>query len=239
MDPSERDAARRAIGHIDDYLADLGNNPQDVVVNPHFAARVGEEAQAARANYAVAKRSEDIDDALDQAERQAGRSGAGHNINNAIRQRLSALRNNKKKMAGWNDDEKAELDAVVNGTTTANAARQAGKFAPHGIVSSTLSMAAGHAIAPGLGTVAVPATGLVARMIGDRMTRMAAERLQNVVKARSPLGRQTSINAAAQSALTNTTAPGKVATALRTALPSPVAQLKSKTGDLLNHRVGE
>lgn len=224
MDPSERDAARRAIGHIDDYLADLGNRPQDVVVNPQFAGRVGEEAKAARGNYAAGKRSEDIDEALDQAERQAARSGAGHNINNSIRQRLSALRNNKKKMMGWTDDEKTELDGVINGTATSNAARQAGKFAPHGIVSTVLAAGAGHAIAPGIGTVAVPAAGLVARMVGDRMTRLAAERLQNVVKARSPLGKQTSISAAAQSALASPPIPGSVAKIAASSLPSRIAQ---------------
>jgi hypothetical protein len=224
-DPKERDAARRAINQIDGYLSDLGKNPQDVAVNPHFAAQVGEEAKTARANYAAGKRSEDVDEALEQAERQAARSGAGHNINNAIRQRLSALRNNKKKMMGWSDDEKAELDSVINGTKGANAARQAGKFAPHGIVSTVMSAGAGHALAPGIGTVAVPAAGLIARMVGDRMTRMAAERLANVVKARSPLGRQAQVNAAAQSAFNPTAmAPRRIPSMIRAGLPSPVAQ---------------
>ena len=222
LDPSERDAARRAVGHIDDYLANLGNNPQDVVVNPHFAGRVGEEATSARANYAVAKRSEDIDEALEKAQRQAGRAGAGGNINNAIRQQLSSLRNNRKKMAGWNDDEKAELDAVIHGSASANAARQAGKFAPHGIVSTVMSAGTGHMIAPGFGEIAVPAGGWIAKKIGDRMTRLSAERLQNVIKARSPLGRQTSINAAAQSALARPYIPRKLPTAVRAGLPSPV-----------------
>lgn len=207
LDPSERDAARRAIGHIDDYLSNLGKNQQDVVVNPHFADRVAQEAQAARGNYAVAKRSEDIDEALEQAERQAARAGSGGNINNAIRQRLSALRNNKRKMAGWTDDEKAELDLVINGTKSANAARAAGKFAPHGIVSTVMSAGAGHVLMPGIGEIAIPAAGWIAKKVGDRLTQTAAERLQNVVKARSPLGRQTSINAAAQSATANLAPP--------------------------------
>jgi hypothetical protein len=180
----------------------------------------------ARANYAAAKRSEDIDEALDQAERQAARAGSGGNINNAIRQRLSALRNNKKKMAGWTDAEKAELDGVINGTTTANAARAAGKFAPHGIVSTVMSAGAGHALAPGFGEVAVPAAGLVAKLVGDRMTRIAAERLRDIVKARSPLGRQTSINAAAQSALAPPLgAPRVLPAAVRAALPLPANRL--------------
>lgn len=200
-DPSERDAARRAIGHIDDYLANLKNNPQDVVVNPHFAGRVSDEALAARGNYAVAKRSEDIDEAMDKAQRQAASGGAGGNINNAIRQQLKSLRNNKRTMRGWSDEEKAELDKVISGSATGNAARQAGKFAPHGIVSTVMAAGAGHALAPGLGEVAVPAAGWIAKKIGDRITQAAAARLQNVIKARSPLGKQNSINAAAQSAL--------------------------------------
>jgi hypothetical protein len=198
LDHTERDAARRAIGHIDDYLADLKNNPQDVVINPHYAGRVSEEAQAARGNYAVAKRSEDIDEALDKAERQKGRAFTGGNINNAIRQQLSSLRNNKKKMAGWTDEEKAELDSVINGTKPANAMRAAGRFAPHGAVPTMMSVMAGHALLPGAGEFAAPGVGWIAKKIGDRMTKKAAANLSDVVKARSPLGKQTSINAAAQ-----------------------------------------
>lgn len=237
LDPSERDAARRAVGHIDDYLANLGNNPQDVVVNPHFAGRVAEEATSARANYAVAKRSEDIDEAMDKAQRQAGRAGAGGNINNAIRQQLSSLRNNRKKMAGWTDAEKAELDAVISGSASANTARQAGKFAPHGIVSTVMSAGAGHMIAPGIGEVAVPAAGWIAKKIGDRLTKTAAERLSNVVKARSPLGRQTAINAAAQSAFApSASRPPMLSTGVVAALPHSGAPMPTISG-LLPSRV--
>lgn len=223
LDPSERDAARRAVGHIDDYLANLGKNPQDVVVNPQFAGRVAEEAQAARGNYAVGKRAEDIDEALDQAERQAARSGSGGNINNAIRQRLSSLRNNKRKMSGWSDDEKTALDAVINGTKGGNVARQMGKFAPHGIVSTAMSAGAGHILLPGIGEIAVPLAGMIAKKVGDRMTKVGAENLQNVIKARSPLGKQTSINAAAQSAIANPRPPLALPRPARAALMSPVA----------------
>ena len=129
-------------------------------------------------------------------------------------------------MAGWTDAEKEELDAVIRGTRTANAARQAGKFAPHGIVSTVMSAGAGHALMPGVGEVAVPAVGLIARLVGDRMTRMAAERLGNVIKARSPLGRQTSINAAVQSALSpQASRPSLAATLTRAGLPSPTPQI--------------
>lgn len=222
MDPAQRDAARRAIGHIDDYLADLPNNRQDIVINPHFAEKVSESAKAARADYAAAKRAEDVEEAIEQAERQAARAGAGGNINNAIRQRLSALRNNKKKMAGWNDEEKAELDRVINGTTTANLARKAGKFAPHGIVSTVMSAGAGHMVAPGIGEMAVPAAGYVAKAVGDKMTIAAADRLLNLVKARSELGSQNRINAAATSALSP---PSRKALAASSALPISQSQI--------------
>lgn len=226
MDAAQRDAARRAINHIDDYLADLPKNPNDIAVNPHFAQRLSDEAVAARANYAAAKRAEDVDEALDKAERAAARAGSGGNINNAIRQALSSLRNNKKKMTGWTDAEKAELDAVINGSKTGNAARQAGKFAPHGIVSTVMSAGAGHALLPGIGEVAVPGLGLIAKMVGDRITRSGAERLGNTIKARSPLGKQTSINAAAQSAFSpQSSRPSITSTLANIGLPSPSPSL--------------
>src|SRR5258705_8732015 len=108
-DPSERDAARRAIGQIDDYLANLKNNPQDVVVNPHFAGRVSEEALSASGNYAVAKRSEDIDEALDKAQRQAASGGAGGKIKKPIHKQLKTPANKKKAMQGRAVAEKREL----------------------------------------------------------------------------------------------------------------------------------
>jgi hypothetical protein len=226
MDPAQRDAARRAINHIDDYLADLHKNPNDIVVNPHFAQKLSDEAVAARANYAAAKRAEDVDEALDKAERAAARAGSGGNINNAIRQALSSLRNNKKKMAGWTDAEKAELDAVINGSRTGNAARQAGKFAPHGIVSTVMSAGAGHALMPGIGEIAVPGLGFIAKKIGDRITQSGADRLSNVIKSRSPLGKQTSINTAAQSAFApQSSRPAITSTVANAGLPSPTQNL--------------
>src|SRR6185437_10495247 len=89
------------------------------------------------------------------------------------------------------------------------------------IVSTVMAVGAGHAIAPGFGEVAVPALGLVSKLVGDRMTKVAAARLQDLVKARSPLGRQASINAAAQSALTTQPVPRRLPAILRSALPAP------------------
>ncbi len=215
VDPSERDAARIAIKHIDDYLVDLKNNPQDIAVNPQFAQQVSDEALAARGDWAVANRSEDIDEAISNARLQAGGTYSGQNFNNALRQQLKALRRNKKKMLGWNDDEKAELESVITGSWSGNRARELGKFAPHGVVPTTAAMLAGRMVAPGIGEVAVPAAGWIARKIGDRITKAATQRLSEVVKGRSPLGRQTAINAAAQSALAPPTVkPGIFATGI-------------------------
>lgn len=197
-DYSESDAVRRVVGHLDDYLANLKNNPQDVVVNPHFAANVSEDALAARSNYAAASRSEDVDEALRKAETHASVHG---DIGSAIQMQLKSLRNNPKKMMGWSDAEKAELDSTISGSTWQKATKRGAKFAPHGIVSTLGSVAAGHAIMPGAGEALVPAAGFVSKIINKHLAQRAATNLSNVVKARSPLGKQAGINAAAQTAL--------------------------------------
>jgi len=214
-DPAERHAAREAIGQIDDYLSNL-HKTNDVVVNPHFAQKVAEEATTARGNYAAGKRSELIDEAIEKAERQASSSGSGGNINNAIRQQLKSLRNNDKKMRGWTDAEKAQLDAVIKGGSVANLGRKLGKFAPEGIVSTAGSVAlgamAGH-------PEALPALGYVSKKIGDKATRKAAEKLSGTIRSRAPESRKAAINAAAQAAFAPPPGPSRLSAGVAAALP--------------------
>src|SRR5262249_52844125 len=83
-DPVERAAASIATDKIDTYLSNLGNprkSGSTAVTGP--AALVSDAADRAIANYAVAKRSERITDAVKQAELRAQASGTGGNLDNA------------------------------------------------------------------------------------------------------------------------------------------------------------
>lgn len=185
-DPAERDAARRAVMQIDTALANL--TPADAAINPHYADRVAQEAVAARGNYAAAKRAETLDDLTQEAERQAASTGSGANIDNATRQRIKMLLKNKKQLRGFSDAEKAQMDQIVRGTFTGNAARLLGKLAPSGVVSGALSAGAGFAAHGPIGAVALPATGLLAKRIADRATANRLNALSEQVRLRSPLG---------------------------------------------------
>lgn len=185
-DPAERDAARRAIGHIDDTLANL--HPNDVAVNPQFADRVAQEATQARANYAAFKRSDAIDELQRKASRQAASTGSGANIDNALRQKVRAMLDNPKKLRGFSDAERAQMEQIVRGTPVGNVARLLGKLAPSGIVSGALSAGAGFATHGPIGMVAVPLAGLAAKGLSDRMTGAKLNNLSRDVRMRSPVG---------------------------------------------------
>jgi hypothetical protein len=185
-DPAERDAARRAIGEIDTFMSSL--HPSDVAINPQFTQQVTREAAIARGNYAAAKRSELIDQAQAKAERQASRAGSGANIDNATRQKISAILDNPKKLRGFNADERDQMERIVAGTFTGNAARLLGKLAPTGVVSTGLS--AGLGMATGLPWYAAPIAGFAAKKAGDLSTARGLSRLSNQVRSRSPLAQQ-------------------------------------------------
>lgn len=208
-DPAEKDAARRAIAGIDDMMSSL--HPNDVVVNPHFADRVGKEATEARSNYAAAKRSEMLDEIGKKAERQANAAGSGTNIDNATRQRIKSVLGNPKKLRGFSDLEKEQMEKIVAGTKVGNVARLLGKFSPSGVVSGALSAGAGFAAHGPAGAVALPAAGYIAKKIGDASTAAQAAKLSRLVRARSPLGKQAAINAAAQSVFAQPTSPAMLA----------------------------
>jgi hypothetical protein len=186
-DPAERDAARRAVGTIDDALASL--TPADAAVNGHFADKIAEAATAARGDYAAAKRSELIDKIRSKAERQAAKAGTGANIDNTMRQRVDSLLNDDRKLRGFTDAEKAAMQDVVKGSTLGNAARYVGKLAPTGVVSA-MGAGAGYATHGLPGAIGTAGVGYAAKKIADRATANRLLELSHQVRSRSPLARQ-------------------------------------------------
>ncbi len=184
-DPVERDAARRAIGQIDDALVNL--DPADAVVNAHFAPRVAQEATRARGDYAAYKQAQQIEQATDAASLETASTGAGTNIDNKTRQKFRAILTNPKKARGYSREELAQMRQLVEGTAGGNAARFVGKLAPSGIVSGGLSAALGHAIGH---TAGVPIVGYVAKQLADAATARAAARLSEQRRLRSPEARR-------------------------------------------------
>lgn len=190
-DPAERDAAHKAIAHIDNAMANI--QPSQVAVNPQFAPLIAQQAREARGNWAAYKQAQQLETARTNAELQAASTGSGANIDNATRQKFRAILTNPKKARGYNAAELDAMRQLVRGTTPANTARLIGKLAPSGVVSGALSATLGHAVGHTLG---VPIIGYAAKQFADAATARAAARLSEQRRLRSPLARQTGAVAA-------------------------------------------
>jgi len=199
----DREASRRSISAIDNYLSTL--NPNEVVVNPHYASDVGREIGDARGNWAAASRAETIANREEAAVDRASSTGSGANINNATRQNLRWIIDptHPERRRGFTDDEVALMRRVVRGTFTGNITRAFGKFAPTGIVSSTLGVDLGLAAgavagsqndpehAEMWGMLGLPLFGKINKVIGDRSTARGVRNVEETVRSRSPLYQQT------------------------------------------------
>lgn len=185
-DPAEKAAASRAMGHIDDFLSNL--KQPDLIAGD--AAKASGILDEARGNYAASMRSDTVAKQLARAQLNADSAGAGANIDNATRQSIKSILINPKKLMGYSPDEIAQMQKIVGGTYANYAARLLGKLAPTGVVSSGLSAGAGFLAGGPVGALGLPALGTVAKKIADTSTLRHAEKLQNMIRSRSPLAQQ-------------------------------------------------
>lgn len=194
-DATERAAASRAIESLDDFL---GNIPKRAVLHGD-PAKVSATLTEARGNYAAAKRSEEIESALDRATLQAGSANSGMNLDNATRQRIKDILNSDKRKRGFSKDELAQMRRIVVGTRVQNAARRAGNMmgGGGGLGSTILSAVGGaggamvaHGPGAALGVVIPQAVGYGLKKLSAAMSQADVRKLQEIVRARSPLGDQ-------------------------------------------------
>ncbi len=140
----------------------------------------GKNLQTADAIHSTARSLQDLQRKGAVADLRAGRAGYGGNAVNSMRQVLSPIvqRAVEGKMTGFKPDEIAAMREIVEGTTTTNALRHVGAYAPSkGIVSSTLGVASG-------GVTAI--IGSIANKLATVMTGNQIERLKELVAKRSP-----------------------------------------------------
>lgn len=177
-------AAQKAVDHIDDFLTNIA--PQDVIKgDPQKAAQI---LQDARGNWSAASHMDDIDTRLTRADRQAAKAGTGSNIDNAIRQKISAVLDVSGRTRGYTPAEVAQMESVVRGTPSANLMRILGKFGVSGGLS--LLLHAGMAVPTGGASIPIAAAGTVARKIGEGITTANANRITDMIGSRSPLFQQ-------------------------------------------------
>jgi hypothetical protein len=148
------DAIRRSVGGIDDFLS----------------PKVPEIATA-RGDYAAASRSEDFGEAMERASRGAG--------SNAVQTQARALRNSEKKMLGWNDEEKAQLDKIITGNSAQRVADGVG-----GALGGNGGAMTGLL---GISTLGVaPTVGYTLKKLSDVMTTSQVAKLDKMLLSRAP-----------------------------------------------------
>jgi hypothetical protein len=194
-DPNDAPAASRAIESLDKFVGE--GIPQDAVLrgDPNTVGSIWGEA---RGNYAAARRSERISTAIDKAELQAGGANSGANIDNATRQQIKSILNNRKARRGYSGDELREMRQIVMGTYTGDAARAVGNILGGGGGLGTMltagAGAASGAMAGGpFGAIigaATPIVGFGFKKLGNAITGSSVEKLDELVRSRSPLAKQ-------------------------------------------------
>lgn len=223
--PTEQYAANRAIQALDKYV---GSVPTSDIISgdPAAAQKV---LESARGNYAAAKRAELIESQQEKAERQAGVTGAGANINNALRQKMNQILNNKSMQRGFSDDELDQINQIATGTPIGNLARKIGKLAPTGVVSGALGLDIGSTLLTGvpLGATIPALAGSVAKKVGEASTTKGIDALSEAVRARSPLAAQLRQIQKTLPAKSGTPPAAIVSSALSAARRLPISGLQS------------
>ncbi len=141
-DEAEQFFGNRIIAKIDDFIekAQVG----DALTGDPTKAR--DAVQAARELNRRYRNAQRVDEALIKAERRAASTNSGANEENAVRQNLRRILDNKSTSRFLNDAEKASIETVVRGTTGQNAARGAGNwlkgFGGHSLAGGSVVAAA-------------------------------------------------------------------------------------------------
>jgi len=190
---SEGGRATKASKEITSFLKNL--QPSDVVRGDAraAAAKISEADQ----NYGAGMRAATVDRLIKQAENSAGAANSGMNVGNRTRQKLRSLLDSEKKMAGFTDDEAAQLERAVMGTTTGNAARYIGNLLGGGggmgqALVGGGSLAAGGAAAYASGDPRymalglLPVAGAAARSVGNKSATRQADKFSEMVRGRAP-----------------------------------------------------
>lgn len=175
----ERKAGMMIIEKIDDLMA----NSRQMETIAGSSEKAGEAIKRARELWGRARRTELIEEAVVRAERRAGSTGSGGNIDNATRQNLRRLLDDPRKARMFTKAERELIDKVVRGTKGLNTLRQLGKLSPEGnglmLMGHILAGVASAPINP-IGTALVGASGAigaVSKRLADRGTNKAVNRL--------------------------------------------------------------
>lgn len=140
----------------------------DNMIESQLGASQNAALTAARVSHKQYKKAELLDEAFENAQRQAAATGSGGNVENLYRQAVTRIM--KGKDARYFSPEELEvMDKFVRGDFTQNIARLFGKLSPSGN---------GLMMALNLGAVATDPTFVLATMAGASSKAFADKRVQ-------------------------------------------------------------
>lgn len=178
MNKSNNELLNRITQRIDDFAANA--QPSELVMGDAKAAT--DALNEGRDYWSRFRKLEKVQELMDRAEVRAGSTGSGGNIENATRQELRKILDNKKLMRGFKPDEISAIRDAVLGTSAQNALRLVGKLSPGGNGLMTALGLGGAATMPGVALPAM-AIGAGAKVASEAMTRSNAEAVKKLIAA--------------------------------------------------------
>ena len=178
-EPSEAELGRLMVSKIDDTLDNLNKANFSSAYNKE----VGAKYRDARQLWRRSKKSEDIQEAWNNAEL----SPAG--FENGIRQQFRSILKSKKKRTGFTKDELKAMKGVVDGTTLRNLSEKLGMLGiderrVSGALMPLMGAAAGAtATGGGVGAIVVPIIGTVSKKLGLKLAKDAGRGADIIVRA--------------------------------------------------------
>lgn len=178
LEPDERRIASELIDGFDDILQGL----KSADVKAGNVVQAGGLLRKARGLWHRQAKLGVIEDAVERAQNQA--SG----FENGLRTQFRSILNNPKRLRGFTPAEQAAMKRVVRGGTVENMLRLLGRFGwgekgATNVVGAAIGAGAGAAATGGVGAVAVPVMGQMARRGAARATAKNVEQLQKLVAA--------------------------------------------------------
>lgn len=184
-DRGERRIAGIMVDGLDEQLNRL--RPSDIAAgNP---AQGLSALKDARELWSRMRKGDLIEQIFERAKDKTGANYTSAGMETALRQEFRGLANQIRKgqQRGFSNAERAAIQRVVRGGPVENFLRLIGKFAPRGVISSSLSTGAGYAAGGPVGAVAVPMAGEIGRRAATAMTMRNAERASDLVRSGAPV----------------------------------------------------
>lgn len=140
----------------------------------------------ANGDYASAMRTGKVADKLTAAENNA-QGGIATSVENQQKSQLRSLLNNPKRLRGFSDEEKAQIQKINDGTAVSNTLRQLGRggtgVIPMGAHIATAMATGGHSIPAQLG-IGIPL--YASKKIAEALTNKQVTKLDEMLRMRSP-----------------------------------------------------